>query len=70
MIFKDFLYLDIQLPHALQNYDIKYIIMSVCSRNIVYYNIKFQYQDFEINEIEMLNDKRMHVRSKHSVTFR
>ena len=70
MIFKDFLYLDIQLPHALQNYDIKYIIMSACSRNIVYYNIKFQYQDFEINEIEMLNDKRMHVRSKHSVTFR
>ena len=74
MIFKDFLYLDIQLPHALQNYDIKYIIMSVCSRNIVYYNTKFQYlrseKDFEINEIEMLNDKGMHVRSKHSVTFR
>ena len=74
MIFKDFLYLDIQLPHALQNYDIKYIIMSMCSRNIVYYNTKFQYlrseKDFETNEIEMLNDKRMHVRSKHSVTFR
>ena len=74
MIFEDFLYLDIQLPHALQNYDIKYIIMSMCSRNIVYYNTKFQYlrseKDFETNEIEMLNDKRMHVRSKHSVTFR
>ena len=63
MIFEDFLYLDIQLPHALQNYDIKYIIMSMCSRNIVYYNTKFQYlrseKDFETNEIEMLNDKRI-----------
>ena len=48
--------------------------MSMCSRNIVYYNTKFQYlrseKDFEANEIEMLNDKRMHAGSKHSVTFR